>query len=133
MTKPNKFKKWLWVVAIGSVIAIWIPLSSIKKMLKKEEVADPVNTPSAYSDQLVIDSLKNVIDLYRQDREDLSNTIDRLNRQVSDLKSSISNRESTIKQLKQGTNEKVSNVNNFTNSDIYKLLSDRYKDSTAVK
>lgn len=133
MTKPNKLKKWIWVAVIGTVLAIWIPISKVKEMLKKEDVADSLSVSVVTPDQFIIDSLKNVIDVYEQDRQELTNNIERLNHQISDLKSSASNRESTIKQLKQGTNEKVSNVNTFTNTDIYKLLSDRYKDSTTVE
>lgn len=133
MTKPNKFKKWIWVAIIGTALAIWIPVSKVKEMLKSKDTVDSISVITVTQDHIIIDSLNRVIDTYKQDRQDLSNTIDKLNQQVSDLKTSASNRESTIKQLKQGTNEKVSNVNTFTNSDIYKLLSDRYKDSTSVK
>lgn len=130
--KPSRLKKWLWVAVISTILVILIPIVKINNIIKRDDVSKPVEVVEV-SNQSTIDSLTSIIDGYKKERESLDITINNLNRQVSDLQTTVSSRESTIKQLKQGTNEKVSNISSFTNSDIYKLLSERYKDSTSVK
>lgn len=128
----SKLKKWFWVAIVGTVLMIWIPVSKIKEGLQGFG-SDSTEVVTITDQSRVVDSLNNVIAIYKEDHEELTKSVNQLNKQIADLRSAISNRETVIKNLKQGTNEKVSNVNTFTNSDIYKLLSERYKDSTTVK
>jgi predicted nucleic acid-binding Zn-ribbon protein len=80
-----------------------------------------------------LDSMKNIIGVYMDENAQLNLRINDLNGQIEDLEYTVRRRENTIANLKKETNEKVTAVSKFNSTDIYKFLSDRYKDSTQVK
>jgi septal ring factor EnvC (AmiA/AmiB activator) len=132
MEKPNALKKWLWVSIIFIIIAAFYPIKWFDK-IKFSLGRDSKTEMILKSKDQTIDSLMNVVRSYEDRNKKLTESLLELDDDVLALKATIQRRENTIANLKKETNERVSTVTKFNTSDIYKFLSDRYKDSTSVK
>jgi len=117
---------------IGSIIVILLLVRPnwfngiLSKLSEGSELVDDDHSKQ-------VDSLKNVIKMYREDETELNATVTDLNSKIEDLKYTIRRRENTIATLKKETNERINTVSKFTSSDIYKFLSDRYAKADTTK
>lgn len=126
----KKYTGWIWGAVALAILVMWWPFK-----LPSQLSFDLFNDSEVIveDNQHVVDSLKGVIDLYIEDNKELNLKINDLNSQIGDLQNDVERRENTINKLKRETNEKANSVTKFNTTDIYKFLSDRYKDSTTVK
>ena len=74
-----------------------------------------------------IDSLNTQALKYKHERDSLDNNILSLNDSLLDLQSQIVNKSNQIYKLKKAYAKKVQHINNYTVSDIYEYLTNRYK------
>lgn len=130
----KKYSALIWGAIVIAVFLMWWPFGW-PELPKFNFGSDDSDTEIVEHNQKQVDSLKAVIQLYIEDNQELALKIQGLNQEISDLQYTIRRRENTIANLKKETNEKVTSVSKFNSTDIYKFLSDRYKnaDSSATK
>lgn len=131
----KKYAGWVWagLVLVALIIfwpAAWPKMPGFDLNFGSAE-DDTEEMMAQYEHEL--DSMKNIIGVYMDENAQLNLRINDLNGQIEDLEYTVRRRENTIANLKKETNEKVTAVSKFNSTDIYKFLSDRYKDSTQVK
>lgn len=131
----KKYAGWVWagLVLVALIIfwpAAWPKMPGFDLNFGSGE-DDTEEMMAQYEHEL--DSMKNIIGVYMDENAQLNLRINDLNGQIEDLEYTVRRRENTIANLKKETNEKVTAVSKFNSTDIYKFLSDRYKDSTQVK
>ena len=131
----KKYTGWVWagLVLVALIIfwpAAWPKMPGFDLNFGSGE-DDTEEMMAQYEHEL--DSMKNIIGVYMDENAQLNLRINDLNGQIEDLEYTVRRRENTIAILKKETNEKVTAVSKFNSTDIYKFLSDRYKDSTQVK
>jgi molecular chaperone GrpE (heat shock protein) len=131
----KKYTGWVWagLVLVALIIfwpAAWPKMPGFDLNFGSGE-DDTEEMMAQYEHEL--DSMKNIIGVYMDENAQLNLRINDLNGQIEDLEYTVRRRENTIANLKKETNEKVTAVSKFNSTDIYKFLSDRYKDSTQVK
>lgn len=130
----KKYSALIWGAIVIAVFLMWWPFGW-PELPTFNFGSDDSDTEIVEHNQKQVDSLKAVIQLYIEDNQELALKIQDLNQEISDLQYTIRRRENTIANLKKETNEKVTTVSKFNSTDIYKFLSDRYKnaDSSATK
>lgn len=131
----KKYAGWVWagLVLVALIIfwpTAWPKMPGFDLNFGSGE-DDTEEMMAQYEHEL--DSMKNIIGVYMDENAQLNLRINDLNGQIEDLEYTVRRRENTIANLKKETNEKVTAVSKFNSTDIYKFLSDRYKDSTQVK
>ena len=122
--------KWIWIAIVVIVLVIWWPKSWPSIPGFGIDFGSDTNTEQYEHD---IDSLKKIVQNYEDENAQLGLRLNELQDEIYDLQSTVRRRENTIANLKKETNETINIVSRYTTSDIYKFLSDRYKDSTIVK
>jgi len=128
-----KYTKWVWAAIVLVVLVFWWPFGWPKIPDFNLDFGSDDTEEVMVKHIHEVDSLKRVIQMYSDENAQLGLKLNELNEEVYTLQSTIRRRENTIANLKKETNERVSTVTKFNTSDIYKFLSDRYKDSTSVK
>jgi len=76
------------------------------------------------------DKFKNEIKKFKEIQNNYDSTIVELNDSIESLNYVVSQYQTEITKLKQKRNEKVSNVNKYTNDELYQFLSKRYAQDT---
>ena len=77
--------------------------------------------------QAQIEALNSKIDSLHNINDDLTYKIDTLNTQILSLDKEINNQDNLIKNLRIKTNEKVRDVDNFNDDELYQFFTERYR------
>lgn len=116
----SKIKIWVLVV-IGLAAGIfWYSPNKVEE--KPED-----------NSEITIDSLNNVILQYKIRTVNMDDQLVIMYDSLSHLKYLLNRDQQIISNLKKQQNEKVNAVSNYDATDLYKFLSDRYKDTTSTK
>ena len=102
------------VILVFSIVSAFIGCTSSASS-EKEVVSDST---------IVVDSVK--VDSVKQANKELDVKLSHVDTVVYSITKEITHVDKTIKELKQNTNEKVNNVDNHADSELSRLLSDRY-------
>jgi len=129
----KNLSKYLWVVFFLAALYFVIPdkytrfIGRLLPWSNHDVIVVDDENDAALQDS--VNSMKERIQLYEQQQLEYSRKISSYEDSLYELNQKIANNNIKIQELKKANHEKANNVTKFSSDELYKFLSERYKDS----